>query len=369
MGSAACLNLASRGCRVLGLEQFDIVHDRGSHTGQSRIIRKAYFEHPDYVPLLERSYENWRKFEKLTSSEIYHKTGILYMGKAESEVLAGTRRSATLYDIPLVDLSFENCRNQYPDFKLPEDFDTFIEPDSGFVIPEKAITLYTDEAIKQGAIIKTNATVTSWLQHNNTVTVITNLGEFTCDKLIVTAGSWSSSLLPSLPARLKVTQQILAWIDVPDHEHFSPENFPCWFIEDDERGLFYGFPLIHKSDSTAPAGIKVAHHAPGERYDPNKVNTVVPAQAKENIDYMLEKYLPGLKNFPIVYKQCLYTYSEDGNFIIDHLPGSNERVTIACGFSGHGFKFVSAIGEVLADLAITGTTALPIDFLRLRRFR
>jgi sarcosine oxidase len=367
MGSATCWHLAKQGFKVLGLEQFDIAHTRGSHTGQSRIIRKAYFEHPDYVPLLERAYKNWNEFEQVTQRTIFHKTGILYMGNPESEILSGTRRSASLYNIPLDahDVGFVN--QHFPVFQIPKDFDTMTEPNAGFVTPELAIRLYVEEAKKSGATIITNAKVKNWNQLAGRILVTTETDSYTCDKLVITAGSWSQQVIPDLKAKLKVTKQILAWI-MPDHvEQFMTGKFPCWFV-DEGTGLFYGFPILVNDETGLPRGMKIAHHHPGQLCDPDLVDGQIPDTDKRTITDFITKYLPSLSTSEIQYTHCLYTYSQDTDFIVDHLPGFNKQVVVACGFSGHGFKFVSAIGEILADLATKGETDLPIGFLSLRRF-
>jgi sarcosine oxidase len=159
MGSSACFFLAQRGYKVLGLEQFDIPHEQGSHGGQSRIIRKAYFEHPDYVPLLNKAYENWKNFEAETGTQIYYPTGLVYFGKPDSTIIKGVKQSASLYNIPLENLSYSAASKRFPQFMIPEDFETLFETGAGFIQPHKAITLYKDSAIKKGAEIHTKEKV------------------------------------------------------------------------------------------------------------------------------------------------------------------------------------------------------------------
>jgi sarcosine oxidase len=368
MGSSACWFLAQRGYTVLGLEQFEISHEKGSHTGQSRIIRKAYFEHPDYVPLLEHAYENWRAFENETGAVMYEQTGIVYMGDPETETMKGIRESAFLHSVSIKYPSLTHAREQFPAFRIPGNFQVIVEPDSGFVTPERAISMYASEAVKKGAVIKTNEPVTEWKQEAGIIKVTGATGEYTCDKLIITAGSWASKIIPTLPTELKVTKQMLAWVNPKKREPFLLGNFPCWFIQDPELGLFYGFPVLPEGRFGGPAGLKLAHHFPGEISDPDHVSKEIPANTEENIRHILSKYIPDADGPVIDIKTCLYTYSRDEHFIIDHLPGSNQRVTVACGFSGHGFKFAPVVGEVLADLAMKGKTDLPVGFLSLDRF-
>lgn len=363
MGSAACWYLAKRGHRVLGLEQFTSPHPHGSHTGQSRIVRKAYFEHPDYVPLLERAYESWRAFEKETGTRLFHKTGIIYFGRPDNENIKGIRASAHLYGVPLRNLTHEECTARFPQFSVPGHFDVIFEEDAGYVTPEKTISEYIAQARTHSADIRMNTPVIRWRQHADGVTVITEGEEFTADKLVITGGAWSSRLLPDLPMKLKVTRQLLAWVSVAEQDRFSEKNFPCWFIEDPDFGTFYGFPILQNG---GPVGLKLAHHHPGTPADPDDIDRTVPATEAKKLQDFLSKYLPGAGSEIVETKTCLYTYSQDSHFIIDRLPGSDGRVIFAAGFSGHGFKFVPVIGEAVADLAMKGETEIPIGFLKLR---
>lgn len=368
MGSAACWFLAHRGQKVLGLEQFDIPHENGSHAGQSRIIRKAYFEHSDYVPLLKRAYENWRSFEAEAGSKIYHQTGIVYLGNAKNENITGIRHSAALHSIPIENWSREQCRKKYPAFHVPDDFDVIFEPDAGFLTPERAVEMYAREAVKRGAVIKTNTPVVDWKVEGNKVRVITSAQEYTADKLIITAGAWASRMIPPLETKLHATRQFLAWVKPPDPAAFSMGNFPCWFVEEPGIGTFYGFPILPAAEFKGPIGLKLAHHHPGIPCGPDEIKGDIPPQEEEKLRHFLKTYFPGAGDKFVSVKSCLYTYSPDTHFIIDHLPGYNKRVTVATGFSGHGFKFVSVVGEIVADLAMNGKTELPIEFLKIGRF-
>lgn len=368
MGSAACWFLARQGYRVLGLEQFGISHDKGAHAGQSRLIRKAYFEHPDYVPLLQRAYDNWRLFEEACGEKIYYPTGLLYAGKPDNENMLGVKEAAELYDIPLEQLAVGDSRRTSA-YDLPADFEVIFEPDAGFVTPERAVENFVQQAEKLGATVLSNMPVTDWKISGNQVVVTTSTTTYTCDKLIITAGAWTSRFIPKELIDLKVTRQVLAWIDTGGRPEFDLGNLSCWLIEDPERGTYYGFPALPGDQFFGPSGLKLAHHFPGKVSDPDTVDRLITEEDEEDVLYALRKYFPAAGTKILEMKTCLYTNSADTHFIIDHLPGYDKKVTIACAFSGHGFKFVSAVGEILADLAIQGTTDLPIDFLRLARFR
>lgn len=369
MGSAACYFLSKQGYKVLGLEQFNITHEYGSHAGQSRIIRKAYFEDPDYVPLLERAYQNWKALENETEATIYHSTGLVYFGPHDHPLINGVKQSASLYNVKLQVFNGDEALQQFPPFAIPKDFETLFEPDAGFVTPEKAIKLFTQQAIKNGSVVKTKEQVLHWKKEGNGIVVKTDKNIYHCSKLIITAGAWARKLIPDLSAKLAITRQFIAWVKPRTVDSFTLGKFPSWLLADDERpGCYYGFPMLSEQTFGAPSGLKVAHHFPATETDPDDVNREATEEDRENLLYALNKYLPGCFDSFLAHKVCLYTNSPDEHFIIDKLPGYEETVIIATGFSGHGFKFASVIGEILSDLAVKGTTALPIGFLSASRF-
>jgi sarcosine oxidase len=369
MGSSTCYYLASRGHRVLGLEQFDIPHDQGAHAGQSRIIRKAYFEHPDYVPLLERAYENWKEIEHKTGSQIYFPTGLLYAGKPNDVLIKGVRESAEKYKVKVESLSKAQAKDRFPQFQIPEGYEVLFEPDAGFVTPERAVLLYVEQAIQAGAHIHTKEKAISWRKEGEIITVTTNKETYTCKKLIITAGPWAGQLIPGFSKQLKVTRQVIAWVNPKERQPFELGQFPCWLIDDHTQdGMYYGFPMLPVGKFGAPIGLKVALHYPGQVSDPDAVNRIPSIDDEAMLIDAINKYLPQGYQSTHVLKTCLYTNTPDENFVLDFLPGYDRQVAIAAGFSGHGFKFVSVVGEIMADLAQQGKTDLPIAFLNASRF-
>jgi sarcosine oxidase len=366
MGSCACYELAKRGCSVLGIEQFDITHELGSHAGQSRIIRKAYFEHPDYVPLLQRAYENWRALENETGEQVYFKTGLFYAGASEHAIIKGVKESASLYNIEVNKAD----GSRFPAFDFRPGTEILFEPDAGFVTPEKSIRLYTTLAKKHGAEIITDEKVIDWEKQNDEVIVKTAKQIYRSKKLVITAGVWAGKMIPGLKDKIKVTRQFVAWIKPKHPDRFLMNNFPCWMIADENLpGCYYGFPMLPSEKFGPPKGLKLAHHHAATPTDADAVNRETTKEDIDNLIYCLDKYLPGTFDDLLHSKVCLYANSPDENFIIDHLPGYDEAVSIACGFSGHGFKFVSVVGEMLADLSLDGKTDLPIGFLSAKRFK
>ncbi|MFY7994707.1 MAG: N-methyl-L-tryptophan oxidase, partial [Sediminibacterium sp.] len=241
MGSSTCYQLAKQGYKVLGLEQFDIPHELGSHGGQSRIIRKAYAEHPDYVPLLQRAYENWKTLENETGTQVYFKTGLLYCGETNDPFIKGVKLSSEKYNIPVEELSQADAQKRYPQFKLPDGYKQLLEPDAGFVTPERSILLFTEQAIKRGAIIRTREKVLQWKRDNGTISVTTDQGSYQAKKLVITAGPWGGKMIPALANKLTVTRQAIAWMKPKKWDDFTLGNFPCWIIEHGGHD-YYGFP-------------------------------------------------------------------------------------------------------------------------------
>ena len=368
MGSATCYHLAKSGHKVLGLEQFGISHDHGSHSGQTRIIRKAYFEYPDYVPLLERAYENWFTLEKEIGISLFQKTGMLYLGKPDDRLVKGVRDSAQKFKLNIQNLSSEILEKKYPQFWIPQDREAVFEPDAGFLLPETAILSFTERALHFGAHIKIGEKTLKWKDKDGHIEVVTNESTYSCSKLIITAGAWANKMIPNFGSSFKVTKQVLAWVKAKDASLFELGEFPTWIFDNgDNKGSFYGFPILSEDKFGGPVGLKVALHYPGPDIDPDEDPRAVPENEEAKIIEFLNRHLPQGYSRTNSISTCLYTYSLDENFILGPSPES-DKVILAAGFSGHGFKFASVVGEILADLAFKETTTLPIEFLSPQRF-
>ena len=274
-----------------------------------------------------------------------------------------------MYEIEISDLTGQRRPGLSP-FNIQPSFESIYEPDAGFIRPEKAVKLYKDEALKTGADIHTKEKVLEWTKENEKVKVITDKNIYYAKKLIITAGAWAGRMIPGLNTSLRITRQIIVWVKPPDVKMFGPDHFPCWMLADDKReGVLYGFPYLAKEKFGEPDGMKLAWHYAGDETDPDHVNRNISKKETDDLIQQVAEYIPAVSESALVAaKTCLYANSADENFIIDHLPGFNGAVTIACGFSGHGFKFVSVVGEILGDLSMNGKTSLPVDFLSLKRF-
>lgn len=370
MGSSAAYHLAKSGAKVLGLEQFHITHDQGSHAGQSRVIRKSYFEHPDYVPFLERSYELWHELERTTGAEVYVRTGLLYSGRPLHPLMKGSRLSADTYHIPFQQLDKATARERYPLFNMPDDHEVWLEPEAGFITPERAILLYTDLAISLGAEIRSGERVMHWDRTRDGITVTTDKGSYRAKKLVITAGPWAGKLIPGLAAQLVPSRQIVAWVMPRDPAPFALGSFPCWtYADEDKPGVYYGFPILPVGRFGGPIGLKMAYHHHASSTDADTVDRIIHDADEKEVRQILDKVFPRMDARILTVKTCLYTNTPDENFVIDFAPGQDEDVVIAAGFSGHGFKFASAVGEVMSDLALKGKTNTPIALFHANRFQ
>jgi sarcosine oxidase len=369
MGASALSHLADRGFRVLGIDRFDPPHSMGSHGGQSRIIRKAYFEHPDYIPLLQKAYQNWREIEKRSGESIYLETGLLYAGPRGHDLLQQVRRSASLYDIPLEELSPADACRRFPAFTIASDSEVLFEPEAGLVRPEAAIKAYLSDAHRSGAEIRTKEKVLSWRASGDGVEVQTDQGIFRSRKIVLAAGPWTRELLHIAAKHLNVTRQVLAWYEPAEPALFKTGEFPCWLIAvEGLPGAYYGFPIL-PSSMGGPAGLKVAYHHAGRSTSTDEVDRKIGLEDTVDLESILRRYMPKGAGACMEAKTCLYSNTPDEHFVIDLLPGMEDRVCMAWGFSGHGFKFVSVVGEILADLAMEGKTQHPIGFLSASRFK
>ena len=366
MGSATLDELARRGARVLGVERFGIPHEFGSSGGDTRLVRKAYFEHPDYVPLLERAYANWEDLEARSGERVLYRTGITYIGAPDCASIAGTRTSAATYGLTCETLTARDLAARAPMLRVPAGSDVLFEPDGGFVLAGRAIRAFCESALRHGAEVRAAQPALDWRETPNGVEVRVGSETHRAARLIVTVGSWTSELLPRLSTPLTVTRQTLFWVWPPRTDAYALGAFGCWAAElADRPGLFYGFPMLPAALG-GQLGLKVAHHCAGPAATPGNL---APARASE-FEPLREALRAIFMNDlgPVVAaKTCMYTTSVDHHFVVDRYPDS-ERVVVACGFSGHGFKFASVIGEALADLATDGRSELPIGFLSLRRF-
>ncbi len=349
MGSAAAYHLARRGQRVLGLDRFSPPHTMGSSHGQTRIIREAYFEHPSYVPIVQRAYELWDELARAANAPLLLQTGGLMIGTPDSIVFTGAKHSAETHGLPHEILTASAVRTRFPALRPGDDMLAVLEPRAGILFPERCIAAHLTLASQHGANLRTEEPVLRWTASEHGVEVVTTKGTYRAAQMILSAGSWARELLPDLNPPLTIERQTLFWFEPKTApELFYPERCPIhlWQIGGEEgRRFFYGFPNLGE-------GMKIAWHHDGSNVSPDFVSRDVTPDEVESMRGLLRRYLPQADGRFRSAAVCLYTNTPDEHFWIDRHP-AHSQVIIASPCSGHGFKFASAIGEILSDLAIT----------------
>ena len=361
MGSAALAHLARRGLNVLGLDTFHPPHTQGSSHGQTRIIREAYFEHPSYVPLVQRAYQLWKELEDGAPEPLFLQTGGLMIGETGGVVFEGARRSAELHSLPHQILAAEEIEREYPAFRLPQHLQAVREPRAGILYPEKCVAAHLASAQAAGAELRFGQRAISWKTSGSKVKVQTETETLECAQLILSAGAWLPKLASDLGVSFKIERQILAWFEPSsNHELFHSSACPIFLVEYAASRFFYGFPDVG-------SGVKLALHHEGEAVDPNQPRRDASAEEIETLRRAVLPILPDAPGRLLSSTTCLYTNTPDGHFILDRHPES-PQVIVARPCSGHGFKFASAIGEALSDMACGAEPRLDLSLFRLSRF-
>jgi len=360
IGSAVVRHLAARGARVLGLDRYPIGHDRGSSHGETRVIRQAYFEHPDYVPLLKRAYDLWDALEAETGEALFFRTGVLQAGPPDGEVVRGVRASALAHGLEIDELGASELKRSYPAFRFPEGAVAVLERNAGYLLVEACVHAHVKRARAAGAEVRTGETVTGWRVDGDGVTVTTTSGAHRAGSLVITCGAWSAPIIGDLRVPLTVLRKHLHWHRTSDDRLDQARGCPVFFLELDRR-LFYGFP---RRDAL---GVKVSEHSGGEIvHDPDGLSRELDPDDAAAIERFLRDHVPGAAGERTRHEACMYTMSPDGHFLVDVHP-EHANVVFAAGLSGHGFKFAPALGEALADLALGGRSD-GVGFLATGRF-
>ena len=362
MGSAILSDCARRGANVLGLEQFARGHDLGSSSGKSRMIRKAYFEDPAYVPLLLRAYDLWRELESATGHELLRITGLLMVGDEDAEVITGAQRAAREHELPLESLTASQIRKRYPMLRVRENEIGVYENDGGVLDPEKSVAAQLQAARAADAETRFGTAMDSWEADDSGFVV--RLADGTILKsraLVLSLGPWFKAALEKLGVAIRVQRNVQAWF-APTTKDYVAGRFPPFLL--DRAGMtapLYGFPDFGD-------GVKAAFHSHGEFSEPNQfVRQVDQERDIQPIARAMDEWMPGAASTFRAAKPCPYSLTPDGHFVVDRHP-QHPRLILCGGFSGHGFKFAPVIGEICADLALEGASRHEIAFLSLRRF-
>jgi len=361
MGSAAAEHLAASGRRVLGLDRFSPPHQFGSSHGLTRIIREAYFEHPMYVPLVQRAYQLWEELAERSGRRLLLQTGGLMVGPRDGVLVTGAKRSADEHNLPHQMLSAPELRTQFPALAPKDETVAVWEPRAGIVFPELAIQTQLEFAAKNGACLKFNTPVVQWDAHQGGVRVLTPDGAHTGSQLILSAGPWIKSLLPDLNLPLSVERQVLFWFEPRSNKDlFQPERFPIFIWEFSQRQFFYGFPDLGD-------GVKVAAHHDGQPTQPDSIDRDVGEKETEGVLSLLTQWVPAAAGRLRSAAVCMYTNTPDEHFILDRHP-AYPQVVIASPCSGHGFKFSPVIGEIAANWVNGRSSPFDLRLFSLTRF-
>ncbi|HMP77966.1 MAG TPA: N-methyl-L-tryptophan oxidase [Pirellulaceae bacterium] len=345
IGSAALYAAARAGLRVIGVEQFGYAHDRGSSHGQTRIIRTAYFEHPDYVPLAQQSWQQWELIQSQCEQPLMRRTGLIQIGPSESSIIQGVRASADQHRLPVSHLTADDIMSRWPVLNVPRDWVGVFEEQAGYLRVERCIAHLIALAKKQGAHFAPNQSIISWrVADDGRIHVRTTANEFVARRAVFTAGPWSSDFLNGLGIRLEVVRKQQHWFQIDRPDIHEALGMSCFLFDQPAGGVFYGFPAL---DSL---GVKIAEHSGGQSVgNPSEVDR---ALDQSDLDRVME-FARARFCFSRVrmthYSVCMYTKSPDEHFIVDRHPRW-PQIAFVCGLSGHGFKFAPVLGQHVVGL-------------------
>ena len=366
MGSAAAHRLALQGCRVLGIDQYAPPHTHGSSHGLSRIYRQAYFEDSRYVPLLLRAFELWQELEAATSQRLLHLTGSLVIGPDSGVLVRRSAESARAFNLPSERLTAAEVQRRFPAFHVQPHTTALLEHNAGYLDAEASVRAQLAEAARAGAELRVEERVLDWKADAGGVTVRTTAGTYSAAHLVITAGPWAPEILAGLGLPLRVTRQVLYWFEPQDAiELYGKDRMPVYLFEaENNQPLVYGFPWT----GTAEEGVKVAVHGSDDVCTPESVDREIRPRDEQYIRAQLARTLPRLAGRLLHAETCLYTMTPDEHFILDAHP-EHANVTLAAGFSGHGFKFAPVIGEALAQLVTAGASPFDLRLFNIDRFQ
>ena len=360
MGSSAVYQLALRGQKVLGIDQFTPPHAFGSSHGKTRIIREAYFEDPLYVPLVKRAYNGWAELQARSGKRVLSRTGGLMLGTADGIVVRGARASAVEHKLPYEELSAADIRSRFPALHPSDDTVAIWEPRAGALDPEAAIEAQLSLARSAKAELRFGEKVTKWRATADGVEVITHSGTHVAERLLISAGAWIGELVPELALPLAIERQAVCWFDPLKPAEFTPNKFPIFIHEYAPGRTWYGFANFGD-------GVKAALHHQGEITTPQTVRRAVGDDEVAAVRDLVKRYIPDANGALRSTTVCLYTNAPDDHFILDAHP-AHQSVFIASPCSGHGFKFSVAIGEVIADEFTGEKRRFDLSPFRLSRF-
>ncbi|HSB52757.1 MAG TPA: N-methyl-L-tryptophan oxidase [Gemmatimonadales bacterium] len=361
VGSAATEALACRGLRVIGLDRFRPPHPFGSTHGRSRIIREAYYESPAYVPLVQRAYREWDRLAAASGRTLLRQTGGLMLGAPDGELIAGARLSAESHRLPHDLLDTGELRRRFPHLRVMDGTVAVWEPRAGFLDPEACVSACLELAVRGGAELRLETPADDWRPEGDSIRLTAGAERISCGTMILAAGPWLPGLLGRFLPPLVVERQVMWWFRPASRASaFTADHHPVFIWEWENGRFFYGIP-------DHGHGVKVAVHHEGRPADPDRVERGVSRTELDGMRNLLRRFIPDLDGEPVEHAVCLYTNTPDHHFLLGPHP-DQPRVLLASACSGHGFKFASALGEVLADLVERGETEFDLGPFDVRRF-
>lgn len=352
---------------MIGIDQYTPPHDRGSTHGETRVTRLAIGEGSEYVPLVKRSHELWRELEREGGTSLMTQTGIIVVGHATSQFLQRTRAVAREYSIEHRELTNDELRMLHPMFAVDEQTEAYFEPEGGYVLPEAAVSVQLELALRYGANLKLGERVLGWSALSGGVAVTTTAGSYHADRLVLCAGAWITELFPDGRDVFGVYRQLLFWFPIR-RGYPLLRDMPAfvWDFGGAKGGIvhldgFYGFPAIDGPDG----GVKLASESYERATVPDDCqHPATPTEIARMYKECVAPHLPWLGAAPLRTASCLYTSTLGSRFVIDRHP-AHEPVLIVSACSGHGFKHSPAIGEAIADWASAREPTIDMSPFRL----
>ena len=362
VGAATTSVLAREGHEVIALDRFGIPNGVGSSHGRSRIFRVAYHEGETYVPLLRRSLAAWRALDRTRDrpGALFRRTGSLTVGPRGSDVVVGARETCEHHDIDHETLSGAEVGERFPAWDLDADYLAVFQRDGGVLDPERCLTALVESAQAAGATVRGNVRVDSVTETGGGVRVGSSDGTYEADRVVVAAGPWASSLLPELDNLLTVTRHVHCRVGTTDSSHVAPDAFPVFVMDARDGRHFYGLPA-HRVP-----GVKVGRTDTDEAVVTAHPLDAPAAEESASAERFVDDSLCGSVGV-LAASACPITVSPDGDYLVGRAPG-HERVVVAAGMSGHGFKTAPAVGDLAAALATDATPPVDPAPFRLGRF-
>lgn len=361
MGSAVAAHAAARGQRVLGIEQFGPAHARGSSHGRTRIIRQAYFESPEYVPLLRRAYALWDALAARTSTPLRAQTGGIFVGRPETPVVAGTIASALQWELAHRVYDAAGLRRHFPAITPLDDEIGVYEAVAGALFPEAGVHAHLIDAAAHGAELRFGVAAAGWDAGDAGVRIMLADGTHVeAQRLAICAGPWFGRIAADLGVPLRIERNVQFWFAPNDRDATSPERLPIWCVQRDGQRMLYGFPDFGD-------GAKAAYHGSGTDADPDALDRGVRDEEIATVRTALAAFVPAAAGPFLRAAPCMYTNTPDEHFVIGAHP-RHARVVVAGGFSGHGYKFAPAVGEILAALLADADPGFALELFDPSRF-